>query len=133
MTIYSLDVLLFLFGTSLLFHVRLLPDLYIGFSRGRSGGLVFLCLSEFSIVYCDDFPGGSDGKASERERAGDPGSSPGSGRSPGEERWEPTPVFLPRTPKKSGSKRFQDQLFSSHSKNLGQEFRHLNILISPLR
>ena len=36
MTIYSLDVLLFLFGTSLLFHVQfelLLPDLHIGFSR----------------------------------------------------------------------------------------------------
>ena len=44
MTIYSLDVLLFLFGTSLLFHVQfelLLPDLHTGFSRGRSGGLVF--------------------------------------------------------------------------------------------
>ena len=42
-TIYSLDVLLFLFGTSLLFHVQfelLLPDLHIGFSRGRLGGLV---------------------------------------------------------------------------------------------
>ena len=41
MTVYSLDVLLFLFGTSLLFHVQfelLLPDLHIGFSRGRSGG-----------------------------------------------------------------------------------------------
>ena len=55
-TIYSLDVLLFLFGTSLLFHVQfelLLPDLHIGFSRGRSGGLIFLSLSEFSAVYCD--------------------------------------------------------------------------------
>ena len=52
MTIYSLDVLLFLFGTSL-FHVQfklLLPDLHIGFSRGRSGGLVFPSLSEFSTV-----------------------------------------------------------------------------------
>ena len=39
MTIYSLDVLLFLFGTSLLFHVQfslLLLDLYIDFSGGRS-------------------------------------------------------------------------------------------------
>ena len=56
MTIYSLDVLLFLFGTSLLFHVQfwlLLPDLHIGFSRGRSGGLVFSSLSEFSTAYCD--------------------------------------------------------------------------------
>ena len=56
MTIYSLDILLFLFGTSLLFHVQfqlLLPDLHIGFSRGRSAGLVFPSLSEFSTVYCD--------------------------------------------------------------------------------
>ena len=56
MTIYSLDVLLFLFGTSLLLHVQfwlLLPGLHTGFSRGRSGGLVFLSLSEFSTVYCD--------------------------------------------------------------------------------
>ena len=28
----------------------LLPDLHIGFSRGRSGGLVFPSLSEFSTV-----------------------------------------------------------------------------------
>ena len=56
MTIYSLEVLLFLFGTSLLFHVQfllLLPDLHIGFSRDRSGGLVFPSLEEFSTVYCD--------------------------------------------------------------------------------
>src|SRR5574337_110188 len=56
MTIYSLDVLLFLLGTSPLFHVQfelLLPDLHIGFSRGRSGGLLFPSLSEFSTVYCD--------------------------------------------------------------------------------
>ena len=31
----------------------MLPDLQTGFSRGRSGGLVFPSLSEFSIVYCD--------------------------------------------------------------------------------
>ena len=56
MTIYSLDVLLFLFGTSLLLHVQfslLLPDLHTDFSRGRSGGLVFPSLSEFSTVYSD--------------------------------------------------------------------------------
>ena len=52
---YSLDVLLFLLGTSLV-HVQfsqLLPDLHIGFSRGRSGRLVCPSLSEFSTVYCD--------------------------------------------------------------------------------
>ena len=31
----------------------MLPDLHIGFSRGRPGSLVFLSLSEFSTVYCD--------------------------------------------------------------------------------
>ena len=31
----------------------MLPELRTDFSRGRSGGLVFPCLSEFSIVYCD--------------------------------------------------------------------------------
>ena len=31
----------------------LLPDLHTGFSRGRSGGLVFSSLPEFSAVYCD--------------------------------------------------------------------------------
>ena len=54
------DVLLFLFGTSLLFHVQfylLLPDLHTDFSRGRSGGLVFPSLSEFSTVYCDPHKG----------------------------------------------------------------------------
>ena len=43
-TIYSLDVLLSQFGTSLLFHVQfqlLLLDLQTDFSGGRSGGLVF--------------------------------------------------------------------------------------------
>ena len=56
MTIYSLDILLSQFGTSLLFHVQfqlLPPDLHTDFSRGRSGCLVFSSLSEFSTVYCD--------------------------------------------------------------------------------
>ena len=56
MTVYSPDVFLSLFGTSLLFHVQfylLLPDLHKGFSRGRSAGLVFPSLLEFSTVSCD--------------------------------------------------------------------------------
>ena len=60
MPIYSLDVPLFLFGTSLLFHVQfepLLPDLHTSFSRGRSGGLVVSSLSEFSTVYCNPCKG----------------------------------------------------------------------------
>ena len=35
----------------------MLPDLRIGFSRGRSGGLVFPSLSEFFTVYCDPHKG----------------------------------------------------------------------------
>ena len=49
-------VLLSQFGTSLLFHVQfqlLLLDLHTDFSGGRSGGLVYPSLSEFSTVYCD--------------------------------------------------------------------------------
>ena len=56
MTIHSLDVLLSLFGTSLLFHVQfylLLHDLHIGFSRGKSGVLVFPSLEHFPTLYCD--------------------------------------------------------------------------------
>ena len=58
MTIYTCtkDILLFLFGTSLLFHVQfklLLSDLHTDFSGGRSDDLVFPSLSEFSTFYCD--------------------------------------------------------------------------------
>ena len=53
--------------------------------------------SEFSLgwqqvgiyeAFTDNFPGGSDGKAS-AYNAGDPGSVPGSGRSPGEGNGSP--------------------------------------------
>ena len=50
MTIYSLNVHFFLFGTSLLFHVQfclLLPDLHTDFSGGRSGGWYFHLLKNF--------------------------------------------------------------------------------------
>ena len=36
---------------------NLLPDLHIGFSRHRSGGLVFPSLEEFSTVCCDPHKG----------------------------------------------------------------------------
>ena len=35
----------------------MLPDLYTDFSKGRSGGLVFPSLSEFSTGYCDPHKG----------------------------------------------------------------------------
>ena len=61
------DVLLFLFGTSLLFHVQfqlLIPDLHTGFSRSRSGGLVFPSLEEFSTVLIHTVKGfGIDNKS----------------------------------------------------------------------
>ena len=41
-----------------------------------------------------NFPAGSEGKAS-AHNAGDPGSIPGSGKSPGEAHGNPTAVFLP--------------------------------------
>ena len=50
MTIYSRDVLLSQFGTSLLFHVQfylLLLDQHTDFSGGRSSGLVLHLLKNF--------------------------------------------------------------------------------------
>ena len=35
----------------------MLPDLHTGFSRGRSGGLLFPSLSDFSTVDCDPHKG----------------------------------------------------------------------------
>ena len=73
MTIYSLDVLLFLFGTSLLFHVQfelLLLDLHIDFSGGRSGGLVFL-FQNFPVCF---------NSHSQRDAGSIPGRSPGERR-----------------------------------------------------
>ena len=45
-------------------------------------------LTLFTYIYAWTFPGGSDGKASVYN-AGDPGSSPGLGRSPGEGNGNP--------------------------------------------
>ena len=56
MTIYSLDVPLSQFGTRPLFHFwfsLLILDLHTDFSGGRSDGLVFLSLEEFSTVSRD--------------------------------------------------------------------------------
>ena len=54
MTVYSLDVLLFLFGTSLLFHVQFklfLSDLHTGFSRGRSGIPLSFRIFQFIVIH----------------------------------------------------------------------------------
>ena len=75
---------------------------------------MFLCSFETSVERCpwlrqpageavclrlrflshDGFPGGSDSKEFACNIA-DPGSIPGSGRSPWRGEWQPTPVFLP--------------------------------------
>ena len=46
------------------------------------------------LVSSRGFPSGSEGKESACN-AEDPGSIPGSGRSPWRRKWQPTPVFLP--------------------------------------
>ena len=59
MMVYSLDVLLSQFGTSVLFHVHfklLLPDLHTDFSGSRSGGLVLPSLKKFPVC-CDPHKG----------------------------------------------------------------------------
>ena len=51
-------------------------------------------MSLFEVIYIVLI--GSDGKAPALPcNVGDLGSIPGSGRSPGERKWQPTPVFLP--------------------------------------
>ena len=52
---------------------------------------LFLLVGAFNPL---GFPGGLEVKAS-TWNAGDPGSIPGLGRSPGEGKWQPTPVLLP--------------------------------------
>ena len=54
---YSLYILLSQFWTSPLFHVQLLLDLHTDFIGGRSGGLVFPSLEEFSTACYDPHKG----------------------------------------------------------------------------
>ena len=58
----------------------------------------YLTLDSFHFqerkLFMSYFPGSSVGKDSACS-AGDLGPIPGSERSPGEEKWQPTPVFLP--------------------------------------
>ena len=61
--------------------------------------LLFNMLSKLVTM---DFPGGSDGKASVYY-AGDPGSSPGSGRSPGEGNGNPLQYYCLENPTDRGA------------------------------
>ena len=61
--------------------------------------LLFNMLSKLVTM---DFPGGSDGKASVYN-AGDPGSIPGSGRSPGEGNGNPLQYYCLENPTDRGA------------------------------
>ena len=63
-----------------------------------------------------DFPTGSDGKAS-AYNAGDPGSIPGLGRSPGEGNGNPLQYFCLENPKDRGDCRLQ----STGSQRVGHD------------
>ena len=57
---------------------------------------------KLSLLLYYDFPGGADGKAS-AYNAGDPGSIPGSGRSPGEGNGTPLPYSYLENPMDGGA------------------------------
>ena len=71
-----------------------------------------LSVASFAIIFSHsevclftllmDFPGGSDGKASVYN-AGDPGSSPGLGRSPGEGNGNPLQYYCLENPMDRGA------------------------------
>ena len=61
--------------------------------------VIIFILNVYSTV---DFPCGSDGKASARN-AGDPGSIPGLGRSPGEGNGNPLQYSCPENPMDGGA------------------------------
>ena len=78
---------------------------------GERNGQLLLNGYKFSVIQAD-FPGGSDGKASSYN-AGDPGSIPGSGRSPGAGNGNPLQYSCPSTPKKRAQRiSSRDMLFS---------------------
>ena len=60
----------------------------------HASDLVSQSVKEGDLSRSMGFLGGSDGKESACQ-AGDSSSIPGLGRSPGEEKWQLTPVFLP--------------------------------------
>ena len=73
-----------------------LDILLLEFPWGSWGGISYL------FLFIKDFPGGSDGKASVYN-AGDPGSIPGSGRSPGEGNGNPLQYYCLENPKDRGA------------------------------
>ena len=58
--------------------------------------------NQYDYTYLQDFPGGSDGKVSVYN-AGDPGLSPGLGRSPGEVNGNPLQYYCLENPMDRGA------------------------------
>ena len=58
--------------------------------------------NQYDYTYLQDFPGGSDGKVSVYN-AGDPGLSPGCGRSPGEGNGNPLQYYCLENPMDRGA------------------------------
>ena len=72
----------------------------MGVRRGRNSHSVPHIYGEPTVCHWD-LPGGSDGKASVYN-AGDPGSIPGSGRSPGEGNGNPLQYYCLENPMDRG-------------------------------
>ena len=92
---------LFIYYTSLFFHLCQtdIPKISAVFITKVSGG------AQPTKMFCsisEDFPGGSDGKAS-TYNAGDPGSSPGWGRSSGEGNGNPLQYSCLENPTDGGA------------------------------
>ena len=64
--------------------------------------LVNIHVKNIALLTLNDFPGGSDGKASVYN-AGDPGLIPGSGRSPGEGNGHPLQYYCLENPMDRGA------------------------------
>ena len=77
---------------------------YLKNEISRKQNLNLFCFGNYlhSIYNVLDFPGGSDGKASVYN-AGDPGSIPGSGRSPGEGNGNPLQYYCLENPMDRGA------------------------------
>ena len=82
-------------------HTQLCSNLFC-FYICRNKSLVKSNTSEYVLLIQLDFPGGSDGKASVYN-SGDPGSIPGSGRSPGEGNGTPLQYYCLENPMDRGA------------------------------
>ena len=82
-----------------------------------------------SLLLYYDFPGGADGKAS-AYTAGDPGSIPGLGRSPGEGNGNPTQYSYPENPMDRGSWQAAAHGVTKSRRRLSDPHFHFHLHIS---